>query len=82
MKDVERFAISREYALGLHLFLESVRAWRAAAEMGQGQVPGPFSFAMTVTDETSGRWPTTPNWYEVAVQGMAMKARWVARRLR
>ena len=36
-EDVERFAISREYALGLHLFLERIRTRRTrVAPMGQG----------------------------------------------
>jgi hypothetical protein len=48
----------------------------------KGQVTGPFSFAMTVTDESRRSLAYHPELYEVAVQGMAMKARWMARRLR
>ena len=77
-EDVERFAVSREYALGLHLFLESGQR----PKWVKGQVTGPFSFAMTVTDENKRSLAYNPELYEVAVQGMAMKARWVARRLR
>jgi hypothetical protein len=79
-EDVERFGISADCALGLHVFLErlsgSPRKW------AKGQVTGPFSFAMTVTDENKRCLAYTPVLYEVAVQGMAMKARWMARRLR
>src|ERR1035441_5505683 len=51
-QDVERFAIGREYALGLHLFLESLpRLGAGRPRWLKGQVTGPFSFAMTVTDE-------------------------------
>ncbi len=96
-EDVERFAISREYAEGLHAFLERMPAGcgpaqgPAPAAIGKaagnvrwvkGQVTGPFSFAMTVTDEGKRSLAYTPELREVAVQGMAMKARWVARRLR
>ena len=82
-EDVERFAISPEYALGLHLFLESVpRLGGQRPKWVKGQVTGPFSFAMTVTDENKRSLAYNPELYEVAVQGMAMKARWVARRLR
>ena len=77
-EDVERFAVSREYALGLHLFLESGQR----PKWVKGQVTGPFSFAMTVTDENKRSLAYNPELYEVAVQGMAMKARWVARKLR
>jgi len=82
-EDVERFAISPEYALGLHLFLESVpRLSGQRPKWVKGQVTGPFSFAMTVTDENKRSLAYNPELYEVAVQGMAMKARWVARKLR
>jgi methionine synthase II (cobalamin-independent) len=83
-EDVERFAIGRDYALGLHLFLERLRATPVASRPRwvKGQVTGPFSFAMTVTDENKRALAYTPELYEVAVQGMALKARWVARRLR
>jgi hypothetical protein len=82
-EDVERFAISPDYALGLHLFLDSVpRLGSHRPQWVKGQVTGPFSFAMTVTDENKRALAYNPELYEVAVQGMAMKARWVARKLR
>jgi hypothetical protein len=82
-EDVERFAISADYALGLHLFLEKVpRLGSHRPRWVKGQVTGPFSFAMTVTDENKRSLAYHAELYEVAVQGVAMKARWVARRLR
>ncbi len=82
-EDVEHFAISADYALGLHLFLERVAA---RGERGdgwlKGQVTGPFSFAMTVTDENKRSIAYSPELNEVTVQGIAMKARWMARKLR
>jgi hypothetical protein len=103
-EDVEHFAISREYALGLHVFLDKMAGARLAGlkpcptgdspaglkpcptgairQCLKGQVTGPFSFAMTVTDEGKRSLAYTPELREVAVQGMAMKARWLARRLR
>jgi len=82
-QDVERFAIGRDYASGLHLFLESLPGLGAGRPRWlKGQVTGPFSFAMTVTDENKRALAYTPELHEVAVQGMAMKARWMARRLR
>jgi methionine synthase II (cobalamin-independent) len=82
-EDVDRFAIGREYALGLHLFLETLpRLGASRPRWLKGQVTGPFSFAMTVTDENKRALAYTPEFHEVAVQGMAMKARWLARELR
>jgi methionine synthase II (cobalamin-independent) len=79
-EDVERFAIGEEYARGLHVFL--ARLGSGGPKWVKGQVTGPFSFAMTVTDENKRSLAYNPELYEVAVQGMAMKARWLARRLR
>jgi hypothetical protein len=82
-EDVERFAIGRDYALGLHLFLETLpRLGAGQPRWVKGQVTGPFSFAMTVTDEHKRALAYTPEFHEAAVQGMAMKARWLARQLR
>jgi methionine synthase II (cobalamin-independent) len=80
--DVERFAITANFARGLSLFLESVPRLNPRPKWVKGQVTGPFSFAMTVTDEDKRSLAYDPDLYEVAVQGMAMKARWLARRLR
>ena len=82
-EDVERFAIGEEYARGLHLFLDRIaRPGRARPQWVKGQVTGPFSFAMTVTDENKRALAYNAELYEVAVQGLALKARWLARRLR
>ncbi len=82
-EDVDRFAISADYALGLHLFLERLpRLGSERPRWIKGQVTGPFSFAMTVTDENKRSLAYDPELYEVAVQGMALKARWMARTLR
>jgi methionine synthase II (cobalamin-independent) len=82
-ENVGRFAISREHALGFHLFLEAVRRMGdRGPPWVKGQVTGPFSFAMTVTDQDKRSLAYTPELFEVATQGMAMKARWMARELR
>ena len=82
-EDVERFAIGEDYALGLHQFLDRVpRLGANRPKWVKGQVTGPFSFAMTVTDDNKRSLAYNPELYEVAVQGIAMKARWLARRLR
>jgi methionine synthase II (cobalamin-independent) len=81
-EDVDYFDISRNFALGLHIFLETiVSRGPGRPDWVKGQVTGPFSFAMTVTDENKRSLAYNPELYEVAVQGMAMKARSVARML-
>ena len=59
--DVERFAITADYARGLGLFLESVPRLNPRPKWVKGQVTGPFSFAMTVTDEDKRSLAYTPS---------------------
>jgi len=82
-ENVDRFAIGAHFAGGLNRFLEqAARLESGRPRWLKGQVTGPFSFAMTLTDENKRSLAYHPELYEVAVQGMAMKARWMARRLR
>jgi methionine synthase II (cobalamin-independent) len=81
-ENTDAFAISREVALGLHVFLDRLARPGAAPAAVKGQVTGPFSFAMTVTDDSKRALAYSPEFHEIATQGMAMKARWMARRLR
>ena len=80
-EDVERFAISADYALGLRLFLDHARA-HGPVPWAKGQVTGPFSFSMTVTDAQKRSLAYSPEFQEIVTQGIAMKARWMARALR
>jgi methionine synthase II (cobalamin-independent) len=82
-EEVDRFAISPDYAAGLHSFLQQVsQPGMPRPQWLKGQVTGPFSFAMTVTDQAKRALAYTPDLYEIATHGMALKARWMARRLR
>lgn len=80
---VEHFAITQDSAVGLHLFLDELQTpGSCRPPWVKGQVTGPFSFSMTVTDESKRSIAYHAELREVAVQGMTMKARWLARRLR
>lgn len=81
--DVDRFAMSRAHALGLHVFMRQItRLGECGPRWVKGQVTGPVSFAMGVNDENDRPLARTPELYEIATAGMAMKARWMARTLR
>jgi hypothetical protein len=81
-ENLEPFAIGRDRALGLHVFLDALRARAADRPLWvKGQLTGPFSFAMTVTDEAKRSIAYDAELFEVVCQGVAMKARWLAREL-
>ncbi|MFH1485816.1 MAG: methionine synthase [Chloroflexota bacterium] len=73
--DTERYAIGAEYAAGLHAFLA---ADHSASSAVKGQVTGPISWGLTVTDE--GRRPTLYD--DVLADAMAkhlrLKAAWMS----
>ncbi len=81
--NLARFAITRAHAAGLHRLLDSLRAsTRPRRAWVKGQLAGPFTFAQTVTDESGRPLAHTPELCQVAVLGLTMKARWMARALR
>jgi hypothetical protein len=82
-ENVDYFAIGTDHALGLHLFLDRITALGdRRPHWIKGQLTGPFSFAMTVTDENKRSIAYNPELNEMAILGTAMKARWIARTLK
>lgn len=80
--DVEHFAISPGFASGLHCFVERLRErGGGVGRCLKGQVTGPFSFAMMVTDDTQRAAAYDPELSEVVTQGIALKAAWMTRLL-
>jgi methionine synthase II (cobalamin-independent) len=79
-ENIDYFAIGADHALGLHRFLERLGALGAGrSDWLKGQLTGPFSFAMTVTDENKRSIAYNPELNEMAIQGTALKARWIAK---
>ncbi|MBA3065084.1 hypothetical protein KJ633_07185 [bacterium] len=77
-EDLDYFAISRERAAALHAVLENPLPVKAI----KGQIVGPVSFGLTVTDENK-----KPVFYhdvfkEILVKGLTLKARWMIRELK
>lgn len=82
--DVESFFISSEYANGLYGF----SALLQDAALGfkptflKGQITGPISFGLTVTDEKKRAILYNTELKEVLIKTLAMKARWQIRKLK
>ena len=77
-EDIDYFAISKENASGLHAVLDK----KLASKKMKGQITGPVSFGLTVTDENK-----KPVFYhdvfkEILVKGLTLKTRWMMRELK
>lgn len=79
-EDVEAFALKPEYAAGFFSMLETLPAGRG--EWAKGQVTGPISFGLTVTDQDLRATLYHESLADAIVKNMAMNARWQARRLK
>lgn len=77
--DTAYFAITPEYAQGLYVFLEMLK------ENGEGfikgQITGPISFGLTVTDENKRAIIYNPSLAEVLTMVLAMKVKWQIKKL-
>ena len=79
--DLDAFAMSADYASGFHAFLEAYKKGTGAPPMVKGQVTGPISLGLTVTDEKNRSILYNPEFEEIITHGLMMKARWQAKKL-
>jgi methionine synthase II (cobalamin-independent) len=83
-EDFDYFKVSPEYALGLHAFVETA----AETKLGdrtlfvKGQITGPVSFGLTVTDENKRAILYHEELFDAVIKSCIMKARWQIRMLR
>lgn len=81
--DIERFAVSEEYAEGLALMLgPDYRDGLSGRPFLKGQVTGPVSFGLTVTDAAGRASLYDERLEEIIVKGLGLKAKWQSRRLK
>lgn len=78
--DVNAFALRPDYAAGFFSMLETLRATNG--EWTKGQVTGPISFGLTVTDQDLRASLYHESLADVIVKNMAMNARWQIQQLK
>jgi hypothetical protein len=78
--DVEAFAMAPEDAAGFYGMLEALRA--KPGEWCKGQVTGPISFGLTITDQNLRASLYDEMLTDAIIKNIAMKARWQVRQLR
>jgi methionine synthase II (cobalamin-independent) len=74
--DISYFAISKEYATGLHEIISQVKSQKLAPIYIKGQVTGPITFGALITDEADKAIMHHPLLADVLVKCLIMKARW------
>lgn len=79
--DLDAFGLSPEYAAGFFA-LQAALAGGEAGEWVKGQVTGPVSFGLTVTDQDRRASLYDETLADAIVKNAAMNARWQVRRLR
>ncbi len=78
--DVESFALAPDDAAGFYGMVEALQA--KPGEWCKGQVVGPISFGLTITDQNLRASLYDEMLTDAIIKNMAMKARWQVRRLR
>jgi len=74
--EIQKFEISGKYARGLEMFLEEFASELETRMFLKGQVTGPVTFGMTVTDENGKASFYNETLEEVVTKGLTFKARW------
>jgi hypothetical protein len=79
-EDVSSFELKPEYATGFYAMLETLK--NTKGEWAKGQVTGPISFGLTVTDQDLRSGLYIEMLDDVIVKNMAMNARWQIRQFK
>ncbi len=83
--DLDSFAITENHSNGLYTFLDLIeknKAHISSAKYIKGQITGPISFSLTVTDQNNKSIFYIDEMRDVVVKGLVMKAKWQIRRLK
>jgi len=79
-ENLDHFKIGKEYASGLHAFLELLKGKKP--RLIKGQVTGPITFGLSVLDEKKIPILYDPNLKEMLLKTIGLKARWQEREFR
>jgi len=80
--DLEYFKISQDYASGLYEFCSLLATYHLPLTTIKGQITGPITFGLKVTDKNNRSIFYNEQFVDVIVKALTMKARWQIRELR
>lgn len=76
-ENIEAFAISQSHAAGLHVFLDKIRKEiLPEPKLIKGQITGPVSIGLSVTDESKKPILYNETIYDAVVKTLTMKLKW------
>ena len=78
--DVDAFALHPEYAQGFYALTDSLK--EKPSQFAKGQVMGPISFGLTVTDQNDRACLYNEVYVDVLIKHMTFNARWQVEQLR
>ena len=82
-EDIDHFNLGRDYAAGFYAFKELMQGRNSqSVQYVKGQVTGPISFGLTVTDERKRSILYNEELFDAVVKGCTMKARWQIKHLK
>ncbi len=81
-ENLDAFLISDDHAEGLHAFLNSLKEKCEKFPFIKGQLTGPFSFGLGLNDQDGKAVWFDPQYKEVVIKGLTMKALWQVRELK
>jgi hypothetical protein len=73
---LDEFAVSPEYAEGLHAFLQRLEQGRGKWRLVKGQLTGPFSLGYTLKDHEGRAIIHHPVWSDVCMKILSLKNLW------
>ncbi|MFA5143666.1 MAG: hypothetical protein WC522_05835 [Candidatus Omnitrophota bacterium] len=80
--DVEFFKISEDYARGLYEFLSNAKNLPGTVKFLKGQITGPISYGLFLTDQDKRSILYDKDLFEVLTKVLVMKAKWQIRKLK
>ncbi|MGZ4912252.1 MAG: hypothetical protein ACXVI3_02345 [Halobacteriota archaeon] len=78
---VDAFAISEEYAAGLHGMLRQLAAANVNLQFLKGQIAGPFTFGLGLADQERRAVWFDEQYRDIVLKGLGMKALWQIQQL-
>lgn len=80
--DLEYFALGADYARGFYELLKQIKQKNILPQFIKGQITGPISFGLSVTDQNKKAIFYHPELTQALIKTLSMKARWQIKKIK